>query len=232
MARRGVPDPPPSGNQPAARQQVADVLRQGIISGRLIGGTRLAAPRVAQALGVRTPPVRDALRDLAAEGLVQVDLSGVAVVHELSRAELEEIYELRTLLEPIAIGRATKLASSDDLVEAVELLTAMHEVADPGAWSDLNTRFHSVLEEAGSSPLLAAILRNLRALSGLYVTHSLLLQPDRLRAGNAEHREILEAVIGNDPDAAANAVTRHLNGTLNTLLQVREVGGVEAGQGD
>lgn len=207
----------------SAHERVASVLRRGIVSGFLPGGTRLVLPRIASALGVSTTPVREALRHLAAEGLVRFEPHGGAVVHELSRGELEEVYELRKILEPIAIARAAKDASQESLVEAVELVTAMHDVDDAAAWSEINTRFHTVLEEAGSSPRLASILRNLRELSALYVTHSLLSSPERIERGNAEHREILEAVIANDPEQAMLAVARHLNGTLRTLLQLREV---------
>ncbi|MFC0080776.1 GntR family transcriptional regulator [Aciditerrimonas ferrireducens] len=221
----GGPDPAVGRGGVPVYERVASVLRRGIVAGTLAGGTRLVQPRIAAALGVSVTPVREALRRLAAEGLVQLDESGGAVVHELSQAELVEVYELRRLLEPLAVTRAAKEASEVRLVEAVELVAAMHEVRDVAIWSEINTRFHSVIEEAGCSPQLAAILRRLRALSALYVTHSLLSTPERVEAGNAEHREILEAVIANDPEAAAAAVERHLEGTLRTLLEVREVDG-------
>lgn len=212
-----------NGDASPAHERVAALLRRGIVTGFLPGGTKLPLPLVAKALGVSTTPVREAIRHLAADGLVQFDAHGGAVVHELSRAELQEVYDLRRVLEPIAVVRAAKDAGRASLVEAVDLVAAMYEEDDPATWSELNSRFHSVLEEACSSPRLAAILRNLRELSALYVTHSLLTEPARIERGNAEHREILEAVIANDPAAAAAAVDRHLNGTLRTLLEVRDL---------
>lgn len=206
-----------------AHDRVLQALRRGITSGYLVGGTRLVQPRIAEALGVSTTPVREALRQLVAEGLVQRDGHGGVTVHELSRSELVEVYELRKLLEPIAVVRAAKEAPIASLVEAVELVTAMHHVEGAAVWSEINVRFHSVIEHAAGSPRLAAILRQLHALSSLYVTHSLLSEPERIRRGNAEHREILEAVIDQDTDAAADAVLRHLDGTLRTLLEVREL---------
>lgn len=205
-----------------AHDRVLKALRRGITSGYLVGGTRLVQPRIAEALGVSTTPVREALRQLAAEGLVQRDVRGAIVVHELCRSELVEVYELRKLLEPIAVVRAAKEASVASLVEAVELVTAMHSVEGATVWSEINARFHGVIERAAGSPRLAALLRQLHALSSLYVTHSLLWEPDRIQRGNAEHREILEAVIDQDTDAAADAVLRHLDGTMRTLLEVRE----------
>lgn len=207
-----------------AHERVVAALRRAITSGCLVGGTRLIQPRIAEALGVSTTPVREALRQLAAEGLVQRDTRrGGTVVHELSRSELVEIYELRKLLEPIAVVRAAKEAPVASLVEAVELVTAMQHAEGATAWSELNTRFHSVIEQASRSPRLAGILSQLHALSSVYVTHSLLTAPERIRRGNAEHREILEAVIQQDTDAATDAVLRHLDGTLRALLEVREL---------
>lgn len=218
MGVPGRPGSAPRDGQVGVRrppyERVAYILRRGIVSGFLPGGTRLQIPRVASVLGVSATPVREAFRQLAADGLVRFEVYGEAVVHELSRTELEEVYELRKLLEPIAIARAAKDAPRESLVAAIELLAAMHAVDDAASWSELNTRFHAVLEEAGSSARLASILRNLRELSALYVTHSLLSSPERISCGNAEHREILEAVISNDPDRAIVAVARHLNGTL------------------
>lgn len=206
-------------------ERVTAILRSGIVNGGLPGGTHLVQALIAQALGVSTTPVREALRQLAAEGLVQFNMRGAALVHQLNRGELIDVYELRKLLEPIAVARASKEITRANLLEATELVAAMHSEESPAAWSEINTRFHAVIEESGSSLELATILRRLRAVSTLYVTHSLLSTPERVKAGNAEHREILEAVINRDPDAAAEAVDRHLDGTLRTLLQVR---GVEA----
>lgn len=204
-----------------AHDRVLLVLRRGITSGSLVGGTRLVQSRIAEALGVSTTPVREAIRQLAAEGLVQFDVHGGAVVHELSRSELVEVYELRKMLEPVAVVRAAKEATEGSLVKAVELVDAMQRVEGAMVWSEINVRFHSVIEWASGSPRLVGILRQLHGLSSLYVTHSLLSTPDRIRRGNDEHREILEAVIARDTEAASGAIIRHLDGTLRVLLELR-----------
>ncbi len=234
MRRRsnGGPSPVPDGGLAAdtdsprpllAHDRVFLTLHQGIASGYLVGGTRLVQPRIAEALGVSRTPVREALRRLAAEGFVKMDVHGCAVVHELSRSELVEVYELRKVLEPMAVVQAAKEASPASLVAAVELVTAMQHVGKAGEWVRTNTRFHSVIEQASGNRRLASVLRQLHGLSSLYVSHSLLSEPSRFERGNAEHAEILEAVIAKDADAAVDAVLRHLDGTLRTLLEVREL---------
>jgi DNA-binding GntR family transcriptional regulator len=207
-----------------ATDTVRDVLHRGIVTGAIPGGTRLVQSCVAEELGVSTGPVRDGLRQLAADGFVRFDERGVAVVAELSRAELEDLYEIRKLLEPVATARAAKYAPRESIVRAVELLAAMECETDGAQWSEYNSAFHGVIEEAGSSPRLVAILKNLRDLSALYVTHSIVAEPDRVLRGRAEHEEILRAVIAGDPEAAADAMYRHLDGRLRTLLTMHQVG--------
>ena len=209
----------------SAREAVTDVLRGGIVAGTLPGGTRLVQARIADELGVGRATVRGALHTLEAEGLVRIDPARGALVHDISRAELCELYEIRKLLEPVATARATKNATKSMILRAGTLITAMESETDGARFADYNTEFHSVIEEAGTSPKLAVILANVRALSALYVTRSLLVEPDRRRDANAEHAEILRAIIDRDPEAAADAVLRHLDGTLRALLQVRATEG-------
>ncbi len=194
------------------------------MTGTIPGGTRLVQSSVAAELGVGPGAVRDALRELAADGLVRFGQDGVAVVHELSRAELEDLYEIRKLLEPVATARAARYAGRDSILRAVELLAAMECETDGQRWAEYNDSFHSVIEEAGSGPRLVAILKNLRDLSALYVAHSVIAEPDRALNGGAEHEEILKAVIARDPEAAADAMFRHLDGRMRTLLTLHEAG--------
>jgi DNA-binding GntR family transcriptional regulator len=204
-----------------AYRRVKMVLHRGIVTGAIPGGTRLVQSSIAAELAVGTWPVRAALRELAAEGFVRFDRRGGAVVRELCRTELEDIYEIRMMLEPVATARAAKSASQAGLWPAIQLLAAMETEADGTRWAEHNASFHNIIALAGNSPRLAAILTNLRELSTRYITHSVLAVPDRARHANAEHEEILRAVIAHDPGAAADAVLRHLDGTLRALRTIR-----------
>jgi DNA-binding GntR family transcriptional regulator len=203
---------------------VCGVLRRGIVTGAIPGGTRLVQSAVAAELAVSTGPVHDALRELAAGGFVRFGADGVAVVHQLGQAELTEVFEIRKMLEPMAVARTARYGSRDAILQAAGLLDAMDHETDGTRWSEHNDRFHSVLSDAVSSPRLVAILANLRDLTSLYVTHSITAEPGRVRYGSAEHEEILRAVVARDPEAAAIATFRHLDGRLAALLEVRQVG--------
>lgn len=211
--------------QPApARRRVKSVLHRGIVTGTIPGGTRLVQASIAQELAVSTRLVRDALRELAAEGFVRLDRRGGAVVHELCRSELEDIFQIRRMLEPVAAARAATFATRTAILQAGEVIAAMDTETAGARWAEHNSRFHSLLDEAGGSPRLAAILANLRELSNRYTTHSVTAEPSRARRGNAEHREILRAVIARDPVAAADAMLAHLDARLGTLRGIHRVG--------
>jgi DNA-binding GntR family transcriptional regulator len=225
---RPATEPGPPRTAPA-RHRVKLVLHRGIVTGTIPGGTRLVQSSIAEELAVSTRPVRDALRELAAEGFVRLDDRGGAVVHEPCRSELEDIYEIRTMLEPVATARAAKLAGRASLLQAAGLLAAMESETDGMKWAEYNAAFHSVIDQAGSSLRLVAILKNLRELSSRYITHSILTVPDRARRANAEHTEILRAIMARDPEAAALASLRHLEGTPRAL-NVHPIGAARVGR--
>ncbi|MBO0819258.1 MAG: GntR family transcriptional regulator, partial [Nocardiopsaceae bacterium] len=207
---------------PTARHRVRLALHQGIMSGTIPGGTHLVQSVVAEEFSASVRQVREALRDLAAEGFVRIDTRGGAVVTELSRSDLEDIYQIRLLLEPTAAARSAAGVSAagvseDFLIRAVRLLAAMESETSAGQWARLDAGFHRIIAEAGDSPRLAATLGNLRELSVRYVQHSILAAPERTRKSNAEHEEIVRAVLRKDPSAAADAMFRHLDGTLTAL---------------
>lgn len=174
-----------------ARRRVKMVLHRGIVTGTIPGGTRLVQSSIAAELAVSTRPVREALRELAAEGFVRFDGRRGAVVRELCRTELEDIYEIRMMLEPVATARAAMSATGASLRPAIQLLAAMETETDGRRWAEHNASFHDVIALAGNSPRLVAMLTNLRELSTRYITHSVLAVPDRAQRANAEHEEFL-----------------------------------------
>jgi DNA-binding GntR family transcriptional regulator len=208
-----------------ARRRVKMVLHRGIVTGTIPGGTRLVQSSIAAELAVGIRPVREALAELAAEGFVRFGERGGAVVRELCRTELEDIYGIRMMLEPVAAARTARSATRAGLRPAIELLVAMETETDSTRWAEQNVSFHNVIDVVGNSPRLVAILKNLRELSALYITHSVLAVPDRAAHANAEHEEILRAVFAHDPVAAADAVIRHLDGTLGALRSIHQLRG-------
>ena len=218
-----------------AHESVHSTLRRAILGGTLPGGTRLVQADIASQLSVSTTPVREALRDLAAEGLVVFRPHVGAVVRELSLDELAELYEIRKAIEPVSIRRAASRITKRELDEALKLVREMESEKDPARWAELNWEFHTVLEQAANAPLVQSVLKSVQDIAAIYVAHSLILQPDRIASGNKEHRALLAALRRRDAEAAAKVLVHHLDSTLQAILKSRseisEVGKADRGRG-
>jgi len=199
-------------------QFVRETLRQAILSGALAGGTRLVQADVAAQLDVSTTPVREALRDLVADGLILFDPHRGAIVRELDMTELVEVYEIRKALEALAIRRAAERITDQQLAAAKVLQDKMDVETDSVAWADLNRQFHALLEDAAGSPRLVAITKSLQDTAAIYVAHSIKVEPKRIKAGNREHKALIAALRGRDGDRAAQVLVEHLDHTLGLIL--------------
>ncbi len=197
-----------------AQAAVAEMLRTEILQGRIPPRTRLLQNDIAERFETSTTPVREALRELVAEGLLDGDPHRGVVVHQTSLEELEELYEIRLALEPLMIRATVDAITEAEIDDARRLIDAMEGEHDPAAWTDLNAAFHSVLAGAARRPRLGAIIRNLRNLSALYIAASLQDVPERFEVANQEHADLLTAIREQDV-ASAEAITAvHLAHTL------------------
>lgn len=193
-----------------AHEFVRETLRRAILSGEIAGGTRLVQAELAEMLQVSTTPVREALRDLAAEGLIRLDAHRGGVVHEATNEELIEIYDIRKILEPAAMRLAVPKIT-DDVIDRVQ---ALHEevVVDPDAFEfvDYNREFHLSIYDAAGSPRLAAILKSLMDASVVYVSANLQRRPEVRGQAMRDHGHILEALRARDVECAAEAILEHI----------------------
>lgn len=204
-----------SANRQTAYEYVLGVLRRAILNGELQSGSRLVQADLAAMLEVSTTPVREALRDLATEGLVQFDAHRGAIVSELSEEEVQQIYEIRMVLEPLAMRQAVPNITDALLGRLRELHQSM--VAEPHAfdWVDRNRVFHMAVYEASSSPRLASIIRNLQDASVMYIGASLQQQPGLRSHANEDHAAILDALENRDVEAAVKALEAHLRTSID-----------------
>lgn len=206
-----------------AHEAVRESMRQAIMRGDLQGGTRLIQSELAESLGVSTTPVREAMRDLATEGLIDFDRYRGAIVHTPTLDEVREIYEIRLLLEPAAARKAVHRISKKDLRTASALLSQIDDEDDIGRFVDLNRSFHAVLLTPGVPARLEPILRVLRDAAAIHVSASLKAQPSQMRDSNAIHHRLLDAYRRHDAEAAAELTSRHLSSTVETIEIVEQV---------
>jgi DNA-binding GntR family transcriptional regulator len=200
-----------------AHEYVRGVLRRAILNGDLTGGTRLVQAELAAMLDVSTTPVREALRDLASEGLVQFDPHRGAIVAELSVDDVHDIYEIRMVLEPVAMRQAVPNLSDTLLERLRELHQSMLDEPHSADWVDRNRVFHMAVYETAASPRLASIIRNLQDASVMYIGASLKDKPSLRDEANHDHAEILEALVRRDADAAVAAVVEHLRTSIDAF---------------
>lgn len=200
-----------------AHEFVREMIRRAILNGELSSGSRLVQAELAATLEVSTTPVREALRDLASEGLVRFDPHRGAVVQELSGDELRDIYEIRLLLEPVAIRQAVPRITEALIERLRRLHQRMRDEPHSAEWVDFNRTFHMAVYESGSSQRLSSIIRGLQDASVMYIGASLAESPELREEANADHAVILDALERRDTEAAVAAIVHHLGVALKAF---------------
>lgn len=196
---------------------ITEVLREAILKGILEGGMQLRQDKIARSFGVSRIPVREALRQLEAEGLVVFKPHRGAVVSTLSTEEIREIYEIRIALETMAIQLAIPQLTEEDLARAERILEEIDQEADTGRWSELNREFHATLYAPANRPHLFSLINTHRTNVDRYLRIYISVMK-RKRRSQLEHRRILEACKRRDGEGAVKALEEHLRGASEQLI--------------
>ena len=189
---------------------VRDVLRTAILRGDLPGGTKLVQTDIATQLGVSTTPVREAMRDLASEGLITLDSHRIGTVRKPDWEEMGEIVEMRRALEEVAIRRAMVNMTAAQLAEARDLADELAEEEDLGSWVQKNSQFHTIFHRATGTRRLGAMLQTLEEASGVFVAAAQRLHPEIRRRAVADHFALLDAYQARDIDRAVEIQLSHV----------------------
>jgi DNA-binding GntR family transcriptional regulator len=212
-----------------AHEYALRTLREALLDGTLPAGTRLIQSDLAAQLDVSVTPVREALRDLAAEGLVIFDPHRGALVRSLDLAEVKEIYELRMLLEPVMIRRTVSALAAAQIDRADQLRRQMEETESIAAWVELNREFHEAFVQPGDGGRLATILAGLRASASAYVGISLVGGQERLAESNDEHARLVELYRQRNVEGVIELTLQHLQSTLAAIEGVNDTDAASAG---
>ncbi|MER6333292.1 GntR family transcriptional regulator [Streptomyces sp. NPDC001034] len=194
------------------RDQVADALRAALIAGELRPGVIYSAPTLAADLGVSATPVREAMLDLAREGLVEAVRNKGFRVTEMTERDLDEFTEIRTLIEVPTVGRVAATASAEQLESlrplAQQIVTAAQE-HDVLKYLESDHRFHLALLALAGNHHLVQVVADLRKRSRLFGLGSL-NETGRLAASAREHIELLDLLVAGRGQDAENCMRRHL----------------------
>jgi DNA-binding GntR family transcriptional regulator len=194
------------------RKQVSDILRREIVEMRLRPGQRLVERELIERTGVSRTTIREALRELAAEGLVTTIPQKGAIVAVPSPKEAAEVYEVRALLEGLAASEFARNASEGHvgaLREAMAEVARAGDADDAGAVLQAKNRFYDVLFDGADNATIRSILAGLQARVAVLRATSLTAR-NRPRQSVEEIRAIVEAIERRDADAAAQAASFHV----------------------
>ena len=196
-------------------EEVLTTLRKAILSGAFAGGDHLVESRLAAQLGVSRAPVREAMYQLEREGLLQFDAGGAALVRELKRADMEEIFALRSALEVMAARLASQRLEERGVAAFKENIRRTEAEQPLLDLTLLDVAFHDLIIDAAGNSRLQSAWRNLRPqlqlwLARLHGRHEAATRQTRTITAR-EHREILKDLLSGDPDRAAARMKIHLN---------------------
>jgi DNA-binding GntR family transcriptional regulator len=197
---------------------VYETLREAIFDGTLKPGQKLRQEVLAERIGVSRVPVRSALIQLEADGLVELRDRRGAVVRALTPAQVRQIYDLRHLLETHAL-RLSMSAMTDERIQRLRQLAKVVDAEQEGSgFIDARSEFYAELYDADSQPMLWGLIEQMRLKVGRYVLGW------RLVGGTSHsHEELLDAVARGDVDGAVQGISKHLEQVRDGVLAKLEV---------
>jgi len=207
--------------QRSASAQVVAHVKEAIRSGRLSPGQRLLESELTGRLGMSRGPVREALAQLQVEGFIDVEPHRGARVHQMSRAEMADLFHVRSLLA----GDAARLAAThideagnrERLTAELQRQLALRGNGDLAAYAAANVTFHTVVDEICGNRLLASLLDQLQTRVGPFLGFAQARNRDRMLE---HHIAIAEAILAGDGRTAARMMRRHVTATLQVIQEL------------
>lgn len=220
------------------RTEVLAALRGAILTGRIPIGSRLLETEISGRLGVSRAPVREAIRQLEQEGLVESFAHRGAIVIGLPEDEIDALYELRAVLEAKAIARVCEVATEEDLQALDGLVDEMQAALtdnDLGRIAEVDLRFHGLIVELSGFTLLRRIWSSLDGLVRVRSVQAL-ERPTRaaehfIRDSVASHTRLTEAVRLRDPELAGKRASEHVLEVPNRLRSDGHIAPDAGGEG-
>jgi DNA-binding GntR family transcriptional regulator len=192
-----------------ATEYVEAALKAAILSGRLAGGTPLRQEELAEVFGVSRMPVREALRQLEAQALLDFVPHKGAVVTEISAEDAADSFAIRRALEPAALRLSIPELDEHDFARARGLIADMDREGDAGRMGEFNRRFHMSLYARAGRPKLLALVEQQLAAADRYVRFFLAAK-GREQMSQETHRGMLEAAAARDVERALAILDEHL----------------------
>lgn len=209
----------------ALYQEVAERLRQRIFAHELTPGTWIDEQKLAEQYGISRTPLREALKVLASEGLVELKPRRGCYVTEISRRDLDDLFPLIAMLEGRCAAEAVSKAKPADIAALKQIHDALEKAAHDErieAFFEANQEFHRKVQELSGNRWLLQVIQDLRKVLKLSRMHSLSLE-GRLQQSLDEHRLIMAAIAGGDAKRAEQLMHDHLLSGREALAKMEAV---------
>ena len=198
--------------------EVAREIMPAIATGALKPGQRLVEASLCELFGVKRTKIREALRKLEHDGFVNITPNVGAVVSEVSRIDVEQMYDLLAVLDGMAVRLVTPCIVPEQLAILEAILDKMDATDVPALYADHNNEFHSLLASYSENSRLMKIADNLR-LSIMAFGFRSFFAPGQIAASNTDHRKVLQAIKENKPDKAEKIMRKHVLDAKNRLIK-------------
>jgi DNA-binding GntR family transcriptional regulator len=213
-----LPTLPELGDRRTTSDQIADTLREAILTGEFDDGEELNQVTLAKHFSVSRVPLREALRQLQAEGLVTAKAHQRAVVSSLSVDRVLEILDIRSLLELHLLEQTMRDLAPADVERLRELTIEMDSIDEHQEWLAKNREFHKVLYTPADGSYTLALVEQLSARVGRYLHRWSDTGVERNKEANAEHWAILRAIEGGDVRSAKRELRDHIAHTRERIV--------------
>jgi DNA-binding GntR family transcriptional regulator len=198
-------------------REVADDIKAAIASGELKAGQRLVEAQLCELFGVKRNMISEALHKLEHEGFVKITPHVGAVVVGFTRNDIEQIYDLLSVLDGLAVRLATPFITGVQLENLETLLERMEAADKPSLFARYNDDFHNLLCNYSENDRLVGLTENLRLGIKIIGWRSFYV-PGQIATSKAEHREILQAMKENKPLLAERIMRDHIIDAKNRLI--------------
>lgn len=202
--------------------RLAQKLRQRILRNEIKPGEQLRQEALAEVYQVSRMPIREALRQLEAEGLVVFNPHRGVIVSAMSLEEAEELFDLRLLIEPDLVARGAAKASADDLGRAKTALAEMNDAYktdETAHLGELNWAYHEALYAPAGRSRSLALVQSLNARIDRYVCLQLTLEDTARERAADEHQTLLDLYSAGDADGVKAALENHISRARDAVLQ-------------
>jgi len=201
------------------KDQITDIIRAQIISGKILPSTKIVERDVATWLGVSRAPARDALLELEKEGLLESRPSGRYVI-ELSRKDIQNLYNVRLALETLAVELATlnlSDANSEKLQKALLVMRDAVEKQDRDAFHQADINLHRTIWEQADNPHLVKMLNNMLGPIFMFIANP--VKKYNIYDSHHYHETLVESMKLGDVEAAKDCIKRHMEDSLEKRLR-------------